>query len=150
MTNEESIKYLKQLYPNGGHCWLDEQRIEAIGMAIKALQKEPASEDLEEATKRYATEGDEISGLHIIDEEVDAFIAGAKWQKQQILDCNTTLQRTFELGKQEMKQQLMAKAVDGVAMPNDGEIWVDCLSDLPSFYEGEEVKVIILKKDGYE
>ena len=46
MTNEEAIKYLKQLYPNGGHCWLDEQRIEAIGMAIKALQKEPASEDL--------------------------------------------------------------------------------------------------------
>ena len=43
MTNEEAIKYLKQLYPNGGHCWLDEQRIEAIGMAIKALQKEPVS-----------------------------------------------------------------------------------------------------------
>lgn len=41
MTREEAIKYLKQLYPNGGHCWLDEQRIEAIGMAIKALQKEP-------------------------------------------------------------------------------------------------------------
>ena len=46
MTNEKAIKYLKQLYPNGGHCWLDEQRIEAIGMAIKALQKELASEDL--------------------------------------------------------------------------------------------------------
>lgn len=44
MTNEKAIKYLKQLYPNGGHCWLDEQRTEAIGMAIKALQKESASE----------------------------------------------------------------------------------------------------------
>ena len=41
MENEEAIKYLKQIYPNGGHCWLDEQRIEAIGMAIQALQKEP-------------------------------------------------------------------------------------------------------------
>lgn len=41
MTDKEAIKYLQQLYPNGGHCWLDEQRIEAIGMAIKALQKEP-------------------------------------------------------------------------------------------------------------
>ena len=39
MTNEEAIKYLRQLYPNGGHCWLDEQRIEAIGMAIDALQE---------------------------------------------------------------------------------------------------------------
>ena len=43
MTNQEAIKYLQQLYPNGGHCWLDEQRIEALGMAIDALQEEPVS-----------------------------------------------------------------------------------------------------------
>ena len=43
MTKEQAIKYLQQLYPNGGHCWLDEQRIEAIGMAVKALQEEPVS-----------------------------------------------------------------------------------------------------------
>ena len=41
MTKEEAIKYLQQLYPNGGHCWLDEQRIEAIGMAVKSMQEEP-------------------------------------------------------------------------------------------------------------
>lgn len=45
MSKEEAIKYLQQLYPNGGHCWLDEQRIEAIGMAVKALQEEPASRE---------------------------------------------------------------------------------------------------------
>jgi hypothetical protein len=45
MTNKEAINYLKQLYPNGGHCWLDEQRMEAIGMAIQALQEEPVSEE---------------------------------------------------------------------------------------------------------
>ena len=38
MTNNEAIKYLKQLYPYGGHCWLDEQRIEAIGMAVSAIE----------------------------------------------------------------------------------------------------------------
>lgn len=38
MTAEEAIKYFKQLYPNGGCCWLDEQRIMAINMAIKALE----------------------------------------------------------------------------------------------------------------
>lgn len=43
MKKEDAIKYLQQLYPNGGHCWLDEQRIEAIGMAVKALQEEPVS-----------------------------------------------------------------------------------------------------------
>jgi hypothetical protein len=39
MTNQEAIKYLKQLYPRGGCCWLDEQRIEAISMAIEALKE---------------------------------------------------------------------------------------------------------------
>ena len=43
MNKEESIKFLKQLYPNGGHCWLDYQRMEAIGMAIQALQEEPVN-----------------------------------------------------------------------------------------------------------
>ena len=48
MTKEEAIKYLQQIYPNGGHCWLDEQRIEAIGMAVKALQEEPAPKIFED------------------------------------------------------------------------------------------------------
>lgn len=43
MDNKEAIKFLKQLYPHGGCCWLDEQRIEAIGMAVEALaEKENA------------------------------------------------------------------------------------------------------------
>ena len=51
MKKEDAIKYLQQLYPNGGHCWLDEQRIEAIGMAVKALQEEPVSEVWYDARK---------------------------------------------------------------------------------------------------
>ena len=39
MTNQEAIKYLKQLYPHGGCCWLDEQRIDAISIAINAIEK---------------------------------------------------------------------------------------------------------------
>jgi hypothetical protein len=55
MTKEEAVKYLQQLYPNGGHCWLDEQRMEAISMAIKALQEEPINEDLDKAAKEWLT-----------------------------------------------------------------------------------------------
>ena len=51
MNKDEAIKYLNQLYPNGGHCWLDEQRIEAIGMAVKALQEEPVSEFWHDSNK---------------------------------------------------------------------------------------------------
>ena len=51
MKKEDAIKFLQQLYPNGGHCWLDKQRIEAIGMAVKALQEEPVSEVWYDARK---------------------------------------------------------------------------------------------------
>ena len=122
MTNEEAIKYLKQLYPNGGHCWLDEQRIEAIGMAIKALQKEPVSEDLEEAANEYAKDylftpkPQRAPNIH--------FINGANWQKER-----------------------MSKHVlDATVHPLDGEIWVDCIFDLAPFKEDEKVKVIIIKE----
>lgn len=53
MKAEEAIKYLQQLYPNGGHCWLDKQRIEAISMAVKALQEKHVSKDLEEVIDAY-------------------------------------------------------------------------------------------------
>ena len=43
MTNEEAIKYLKQLYPNGGCCWLDEQRMEAISIAVNAIEEQERS-----------------------------------------------------------------------------------------------------------
>ena len=94
MENEEAIKYLKQIYPNGGHCWLDEQRIEAIAMAINALKEksklssierngkdckeEPASEDLDHAATDY------LISIRLGDHNLTkAFKAGAKWQKQK-------------------------------------------------------------------
>lgn len=49
MTNEEAIKYLKQIHPVGGHCWLDEQRIKAVDMAIEALTK--ASEEKSQSAR---------------------------------------------------------------------------------------------------
>lgn len=92
MTKQEAVKYLQQIYPNGGHCWLDEQRIEAIDMAIKALQEEPVSEELEEAAHSYAsnnggrwlTDDIGIKCFAFNPQEVkDAFKEGANWQKEQ-------------------------------------------------------------------
>lgn len=40
MTNQEAINYLKQIYPQGRCCHLDEQRMTAISMAIEALAGE--------------------------------------------------------------------------------------------------------------
>lgn len=97
MKVEEAIKYLQQLYPNGGHCWLDEQRIEAITMAINALQEEHVSEDLEEAASRYAAlqagMKDAMTSEYYEEypyspNDIKAFKAGAEWQKTK--DESTT------------------------------------------------------------
>lgn len=82
MTNEEAIKFLQKIYPNGGHCWLDEQRIEAISMAIKALQEEPVSEDLEEEiTKCYKSRNDLMMTRKQFGEIIHRF---TEWQKEQM------------------------------------------------------------------
>ena len=80
MTKEEAIKYLRQIYPNGGHCWLDEQRLEAIGMAIKALQEEPVSEDLGEYISELSKQFPEVSFAKLSRIAVRV----AKWQKQNL------------------------------------------------------------------
>ena len=82
MTDKEAIKYLQQLYPNGGHCWLDEQRIEAIGMAIDALshsevtkisdQQEPVSNDFETALTEMVAKAQKCV--------VEPFVVAAQWK----------------------------------------------------------------------
>ena len=151
MTNEKAIKYLKQLYPNGGHCWLDEQRIEAIGMAIKALQKEPVSEDLEEAVNAYigyAPEVDESSSTY---GKRQAFKAGANWQEQKDESYTKSMYKVgINTGKELMKQQLMTKAVDvTIAIPyqNGYGGYTQLVDSKEGLHFGENLKVLVIKKE---
>lgn len=113
--------------------------------------KEPVSEDLEEAAKRYATEGDEISGLYIIDEEVDAFKAGAKWQKEKD-DEEKIL--TYKHGFNDCKEYIMKDATDVIVHIDAGgypyipqiELY-DYDKDIPLAKEGDKYKVILIKED---
>ena len=82
MTNEEAIKYLKQIYPNGGHCWLDSQRIEAIEMAIEALSQPSIPSNLDEAAEKYS-ENILANNEDLQDAIEDAFIAGSEWMAGQ-------------------------------------------------------------------
>lgn len=139
MTNQEAIKYLQQIYPNGGHCWLDEQRIEAIGMAINALQEEPVSEDLEEASLRASI----IRGQYIPKEDLDEypydayaqrmFKLGAKWQKQQD-------QSTIELAEDHAYFSGRTKTIDEIKEALLSEV-------LPCFMHGGEADEVVAKLD---
>ena len=124
MTNEEAIKYLKQLYPNGGHCWLDEQRIEAVGMAIEALKEASVSEDLEKEIDSYFAkwlQGASDEGCFNPDSQLVSIydchrIARhfANWQKKKDESYTKSMYKVgINAGKVLMKEQLMAKAVDG-------------------------------------
>lgn len=126
---------------------------------LTTMDDEPVSEDLEEAIGEYCSNpdnfatwigGKENDDIPLI---VKAIKFGANWQKKQILDCNTTLQRTFELGKQEMKQQMMANAIDckvewidGVILDYTQEQQDDVLVKINASV-GDKVKVIILKQE---
>ena len=137
MTTEEAIKYLQQLYPHGGGCWLDEQRIEAIGMAVRALEKMQLPTNLDEAMWSYAKGWykKRLGGIpsrcdgcyaHV----ADAFKAGAEWilgQYTNLGETRLSLEDFFE----------------------DAEIirrnWFKLPSD--KFRPGDKVVVLIRKKE---
>jgi hypothetical protein len=121
MSKEEAIKYLQQLYPNGGHCWLDEQRIEAIGMAVKALQEEPVSEDLGEYINELSKQFPEVSFAKVC----KIATRTAKWQKQQ----------------------MMAKGIEGNILANGMGEPILHLWDEGKHLIDKKVKVVVIEED---
>lgn len=92
MTEQEAIKYLKQLYPHGGCCWLDEQRIDAISIAINAIEKVSKlghSEMTKISDQEISMEVDHLfkeNGWSCL-EEVDVDLVArhfVNWQNEQI------------------------------------------------------------------
>ncbi len=91
----------------------------SIRVLLGSMQEEPVSKDLEEAAQEYTEKGSKCQ------EELDAFKAGANWQKEK----------------------LMAKAVDGeVGYWNLRGLSIN--ADLPrSVSEGDKVKIIVIKEE---
>lgn len=102
-------------------------------VAMATMDKEPVSEELEEKAKRYATEGDEISGLYIIDEEVEAFKAGAQWQRQQLM-------------KNAIERKVQIDAGGYPYIDVNVELY-DYDKDIPLAKEGDKVMVNVIKED---
>lgn len=133
MTKEEAIKYLKQLYPNGGYTWLDEQRMEAITMAVEALSKPSLPSGVDEAAEEYVDKWYSIHGLdresYPIDVEVSKadFYAGVKWASEQ--------GETAEVGYWNQR---------GLSIKLDKPL------EKLGFEEGDKVTILINKKKGSE
>lgn len=100
--------------------------------------------DLEEAAEKYA--GDSVSDEGMM--EVAAFIAGAKWQKEQDdKELSDLLTIAHLQGAEQMKEQMMKDAVDATldntAYPT--RLWFNTY--LSEYSNNDKVHVIIVKED---
>lgn len=119
MTQEEAIKYLRQIYPNGGHSWLDSQRIEAIEMAIMALSNPSLPSNLDEAAEKYS-ENILANNEDLQDAIEDAFKAGAEWMAGQFQQeqPEVDLEKEFahEYAIYHLPNFIIASIVDGTEL----------------------------------
>lgn len=105
---------------------------DAISIVEELLEK-PIPSNIEEAAKEYAKTTFKKPYSDNPDEEVTivepdkyaGFIAGAKWDREQ----------------------MMSKAVEGIARPDDCEIWVNLVGYGYKFNDGDKVRIIIVKED---
>lgn len=122
----EELKKLKQNLSASPIVVIEDVESLVESLDVKEVEEVSVSNDLEEAADNYVGHAPEI------DEDLscfirrNAFIAGAQWQKEQ----------------------LMENAVEAVIHPYDGEIWVD--KDLLSVYNDyQHVKLIIIEGEHF-
>ena len=88
---------------------------------IDSLQEEPVSEDLNTAAKEYANNITKKIGYRLQLRRAVCF--GANWQKEK----------------------MMKEAIEGIARPDDSEIWCNLSSF--NLKDGDKVRVVVIKED---
>lgn len=134
--------------------------------------EEPVSEDLNTAAKEYANNITEKIGYRLQLRRAVCF--GAQWKEEQfeknrLEHCNNITNEQAELeqgfvdqhldkydrmptyldaieyGMRLQKEQMMEQTIDGIARPDDSELWCDL--DSFNLKDGNKVKVIIIKEE---
>ena len=107
-------------------CILELQKILTY---IDSLQEEPVSEDLDEAASKYAKEEYRRKSPEILPD--------------RCIGCYAPLMYAFKAGAQWREEQMMTKAIVGIARPYDCELW--CNLDSFNLKNDEVCKLIIIK-----
>lgn len=110
-----------------------------------------SSEDLEEAAEAYSRQ---VSRGHNYRDLTCGFIAGAKWQKEQetremIMSDGSYFQKCYELGKKDMKEQMIEGAEEGEVQEfyRDEDGIHCCVSVGTDYKPGTIVYVITIPKE---
>lgn len=140
-----------RLLPDGHIRPIDSKRYHTIREMIKSMQGEPVSEDLEQAIDTYLATyfgGEkEKQDWPFLKKMAIHF---ANWQKKKNdYAIEIAHMAGEEEGKNIMKQQMMAKAVEGVVVCNNfTHGYKDILMEIPSYLNvDDEVKVIVIKEE---
>ena len=122
---------------------------------VKEVQEDSISEEMEEASekciKELIPEAELNSAMPFALEYVvkllhETFKAGAKWQKKQDKSIIELAEdHAMFAGMEKMKEEMMKKAVEGIARPDDNKIWCDL--DSFNLKDGDKCRVIVIKKD---
>ena len=99
-------------------------------IGVKWVQEEPVSNDLEEAADNYVGHAPEIDEDLSCFTKRNAFIAGAQWQKERILNVATEREVKVDVG--------------GYPYIDFTELY-DFDKDIPLAKEGDKVKLVIVK-----
>lgn len=128
MTREE----LAKAYADGFNKEYQQIAYDAFLCGYGAKCESFVSEGLEKAAGEYAVdnaqyyyEDDDNAICSTADILKPAFIAGAEW----------------------MKSKMLEEAVEGIAHPDDCEIWVNLVGYGYKFKDGDKVRVIVIKED---
>lgn len=123
---KERISLEKELLKRAGDSYRIEGSIDALkGLLsfLDTIEKEPVSEDLEEAAINYIAPIENEDGLKVINfsgqDIKDAFIAGANWQKEKdtrdmVMSDNRQFQKVYELGKKDMMEKMMKEKINEI------------------------------------
>ena len=121
---------------------------------IDSLPEEKPSEDLEEAAVAYSQDPEEDGRIVLNADKGMAFIAGAKWQKEQMMDewlkdRDGCFWDGVNEGKKAMKEQMMKEAVEGEVVKDiNNKLAVTAKGiNLDGFKFGQKVKIIVIKDE---
>lgn len=119
---------------------------------LDTLSEEP-DKSLEEAACEQAKSFGYMSQDVEFKENVESFIAGINWQKEQdtremIMSDGSYFQKCYEQGKKDMKEQMLKNAVEGYVnyYEDSGGILIAEAQVGCPYHTGDKVRIIVLKE----
>lgn len=96
--------------------------------------------------------GDSYENAYNSDQMASMFKAGMCWQKEQdvrdmLKSDETNFVKCYERGKEDMRQQMMKNAVEGMLFFNICHEPCFLVNDCENLKQGDKVKLIIVKED---